>query len=112
MSDPVSEGVEYASGSWRAYFIVSAIPIICSNRLRIRTQTTPVAPSILLRRFVQHPVRCVLLPGILPVPPGQTGADHGKIDVLALVDDLADDPLIAISLVPLHVHSLAGNQVG
>jgi len=67
---------------------------------------------LILRLFVEDPIPRILLPSVLPVPPGVARRDHGEVHVLAVEDDLPDDPPVAVALVLVHPDIFARDQAG
>jgi hypothetical protein len=79
------------------------------HRVRINPQPLSFSLGLVLGVLVEHPVRGALLVGVVPIPPGEPRPDHGQIHVLSVVDDLADDPVVAVVLVPIDDDVLPGD---
>ena len=78
----------------------------------IHPKSTFLVPRSDLGIGVRPAIRDGLLHLILLVVPRQAGFDLRQADVPPVRDDLADDPPVAVALVPLNLNGLGEYAVG
>src|SRR5690606_28894337 len=65
-------------------------------------QSAALAPRLVLGGLVAAPILGGLLARVVAIPPGEAGAHLREPHVFARHEDVADDALVAVGLVPFH----------
>ena len=87
------------------------MPIPGRDRPRVGPESDPIPPSSLLGRLVESAISRRLLARVLAIPPGVAGAYQRQVHIGTVEHERADQPIVAVALVPVDGQGLAGDQL-